>query len=158
MHAKRIYRVRSKPFPLVMKFPNPARPRPVAPLQFPYGLRAESCLVIAGVVKAAPELETIWMDGVFPIDIVELLPRRSAKNDGLFNSDLVHILDPLGNVFRALGIGVGMHINDWKFRSGHFGNRNLVKGFRPVILQQYRLWRSLLGCFSGVRRTGVGIL
>src|SRR5690242_5321363 len=99
MHAKSIYRVRSEPFPLVMKLANSACACLAAPLELPYSLRTESWLVIARVIKAAPELEAVWIDGVFPIDIVKLLPRSSAENDGLLNSHLVHILDPLGNFF-----------------------------------------------------------
>src|SRR3954471_18887328 len=98
------------------------------------------------------------MDGVLSMNIVKRCSGRSRKNDGLFNSDLIHVPDPLRNLFGRFSVCVGMHVNDWESRLGNLSNGNFVNGSGPVILQQYRLWRSRLGLFLRIGRSGMCIL
>src|SRR5439155_26862573 len=135
---------------LVVEFTNSACARLMAPFQCAYRLRAESRLVVAGVIKAAPDPETSVIGGKLPLNVGKVLSRGFRKKNGLLDSDFIHISDPVGDFFGRFGVDVGMHINDRKFRLGNFCNGNLVKGFWPVIFQQYLFGRSLLGCFLGI--------
>src|SRR5438552_18825293 len=95
VHAKCTDSARNKSFSLVMKFTNTPGACLMALFQSPYCLRTESGLVIPRVIKTAPEFETFGMGGRLPTDIVKSVPRSASMNDGLLNSDLVHISDPL---------------------------------------------------------------
>ena len=64
----------NKPLALVMEFANPACASLVASFQCAYRLRAESSLVVARVIKAAPYLETSGIGGKLPLRIGKILP------------------------------------------------------------------------------------
>ena len=87
------------------------------------------------------------MESIFFVDVIKRRARLARKNDGFGNSDFIHILDPLGNLFWRLGVRVGVHIDDGEFRFGNICNRNFVERLRLVVLEQYGFRRSLLSSF-----------
>src|ERR1051325_1204207 len=115
-----------------------------------HSLRPESWLVKTCVVKTAANFEASGIARELSLHINKVLPRSFCEEDGLFDADLVHVLNPLSDLLRRFGIGVGMHINDGELCLRYFSDRNLVKRFRPIILQQNLFWR-LLGIFFCVR-------
>src|ERR1044071_9389760 len=101
------------------------------------GRGTKSRFVVTGVVKAAPNLKSIWMSGKLFLHIYEILSRSFGEQDGLLNTDFVHVPDPLGYLLGCLRIGMGVHVNNGKLCFGNFCDSNLVKRFGPVVFKQY---------------------
>ncbi|MBA7685239.1 hypothetical protein ES703_93657 [subsurface metagenome] len=65
------------------------------------------------------------------------------QDNGLFDPHLIHVRYPSGNLFRRLGIGVGMHVNDGVFGLFDGGDGYLVDGLGAIVFKEQAFGRRL---------------
>src|SRR5437667_7688708 len=139
MHVHGLLLAALHAFSLVVKLTDATRTGLMTPFKFSNGGWPESRVVVARKIKTAPYLKTVWIFGVLRVDRVKFVAHGHRENDCLFHANLVHVPNPFSNLLRGFGVGMGMHIDDWKLGLRHLRYRNLVDGFWAVVLEKYLL-------------------
>ena len=155
MHApRRRITVIEKPLPLISKLPDTFCPLIHTSFQFRHCSRSESGFIIAGIIKAAPDIKAIFVRCIDRHNGIKPLASSLGHYNTFLNTYAVHIRYPPFHARIIPGIVMAVHVDDRVHGPLNLCLWNMIDGLRPVVAQQ-KSCREIFGK-SIRRRSGPG--